>query len=167
VLVKHSQAGLKPVRPAKPLKPRRDLRVIQVQMIATAGADQLIHVGVAALDTAVHDADRLAAQMDQPAAVAGLTGGRGCRNLLRHDVQPPVTALTGTWYGDSGRTDSRSATRRRVRGARTAHLTHPSGSRSCHYRGLEQRRCYHQTVLAGRAKRHIQLGRTMPDHVEV
>jgi hypothetical protein len=61
VLVKHSQARLKPVRPAKPLKPRRDLRVIQVQMIAAAGADQLIHVGVAALDTAVHDADRLAA----------------------------------------------------------------------------------------------------------
>ena len=39
----------------------RDLGVIQVSMIAAAGADQLVHVGVAALDTAVHDADRLAA----------------------------------------------------------------------------------------------------------
>jgi hypothetical protein len=84
VPVKHSQARLKNVRPAKPLKPRRDLRVIQVQVIAAAGADQLIHVGVAALDTAVHDADRLAAQMDHPAAVAGLTGRRG------------VTASSGT-----------------------------------------------------------------------
>jgi hypothetical protein len=53
-----------------------------------------------------------------PAAVAGLTGGRGCHNLLRHDAQPRVT---GTRYGDSGRMGSRSATRRRVRGTRTAH----------------------------------------------
>jgi hypothetical protein len=44
-------------------------------MIAAAGAEHLIHVGVAALDMAVDDADRLAAQ-DGPAAVAGLTGGR-------------------------------------------------------------------------------------------
>jgi hypothetical protein len=46
--LKHSQGRLKPVRPAKPLKPRRDLGVIQVRMIAAAGADQLIRVGVAA-----------------------------------------------------------------------------------------------------------------------
>jgi len=120
VLVKHSQARLKPVRPAKPLKPWRDLRVIQVTMIAAAGADQLIHVGVAALDLAVDDADRLAAQ-DGPAAVAGLTGGRGCHNLFRHDAQPRVTAITGTRYGDSGRMGSRPATRRRAGGTRTAH----------------------------------------------
>ena len=56
-----------------------------------------------------------------PAAVAGLTGGRGCHNLFRHDAQPRVTAITGTRYGDSGRMGSRSATRRRVRGTRTAH----------------------------------------------
>jgi hypothetical protein len=56
-----------------------------------------------------------------PAAVAGLAGGRGCRNLLRHDAQPRVTAITGTRYGDSGRMGSRSATRRRVKDARTAH----------------------------------------------
>ena len=112
MLVEHSQARLKPVRPAKPLKPWRDLRVIQVTMIAAAGADQLIHVGVAALDLAVDDADRLAAQ-DDPAAVAGLAGGRGCRNLVRHDAEPRVTVLTGTRYGDNGR----SAVRRIVRGA--------------------------------------------------
>src|SRR5205814_9730010 len=56
-----------------------------------------------------------------PAAVAGRTGGRGCHNLLRHDAQRRVTAITGTRYGDSGRMGNRSATRRRVRGTRTAH----------------------------------------------
>src|SRR2546430_16636828 len=62
VLVKHSQGRLKPVRPAKPLKPRRDLGVVQVRMIAAAGADHLVHAGVATLGTAVHESDRLAAQ---------------------------------------------------------------------------------------------------------
>jgi len=120
VLVKHSQGRLKPVRPAKPLKPRRDLGVIQVRIIAAVGADQLIHVGVAALDTAVRDADRLALQ-ERLDAVAGLTGGWGCHDVLRHDAQPPVTAIAGTRCGDGGRADSRSATRRRIRGARAAH----------------------------------------------
>ena len=151
VLVKHSKGCLKPVRPAKPLKPRRDLRVIQVWMIAAAGADQLIHVGVAALDTAVHDADRLAAQ-DRIAAVTGLTGGRGCHDLLRHDTQAPVTAIAGTRCGDSRRTDSRSVTRRRARGARTAHATHRREVGLATTGGLEQRRCYHHTIHAGRAK---------------
>ena len=59
-----------------------------------------------------------------PAAAAGLTGGQGCHNLFRHDAQPRVTAITGTRYGDSGRMGSRSATRRRVRGTRTAHSIH-------------------------------------------
>ncbi len=31
-------------------------------------------------------------------------------------------------------------------------LNSPPGSRSCHYRGLEQRRCYHQTVTRGQRK---------------
>jgi hypothetical protein len=35
--------------------------------------------------------------------VAGLTGGRGCRNLVRHDAEQRVTVLTGTRYGDNGR----------------------------------------------------------------
>src|SRR4029077_135257 len=59
-----------------------------------------------------------------PAAVAGLAGGRGCHNLVRHDAQPRVTAITGTRYKDSGRMGSRSATRRRVRDTRTAHSIH-------------------------------------------
>src|SRR5690348_7913132 len=118
VLVKHSQGCLKPVRPAKPLKPQRDLRVIQVRIIAAAGADHLVHAGVAALDTAVHDADRLAPQ-DRLAAVTRLTGRRRCHDPLSRDAQPPGTAIARTWYGDSGRADSRSATRRSVRGART------------------------------------------------
>ena len=56
-----------------------------------------------------------------PAAVAGLTGGRGCHNLFRHDAQPRVTAITRTRYGDSGRMGSRPAIRRRAEGTRTAH----------------------------------------------
>jgi hypothetical protein len=123
VLVKHGQGRLEQVRPAQPLKPRRDLRVIQVRIIAAGGADQLVHVGVTALDTAAHDADRLAPQ-DRLAAVTGLAGGRGCRHLLSRDAQPPVTAIAGMRRGDSARTGSRPATRRRVRSARTAQLTH-------------------------------------------
>jgi hypothetical protein len=123
VLVKQGQGCLEPVRPAKRLEPRRDPGVIPVRTIAAAGADQLIHAGVAALDTAVHDADRLAPQ-DRLAAVTGLTGGRRWHDPLSRDAQPPVTAIAGTWSGDSGRADSRSAARRSVRGARIAHLTH-------------------------------------------
>ena len=72
-------------------------------MIAAVGADDLEHVGVAAFETAVHDADRLAAQ-DRPAAVAGPTGGRGCHNRFRHDAQPWVTAITRPRRRDGGRT---------------------------------------------------------------
>jgi hypothetical protein len=92
-------------------------------MIAAAGADQLIHVGVAALDTAAHDADRLAPQ-DRLAAVTRLTGGRGSHDLPSRDAQPPVTAIARMRCGDSARSDRRPATRCRVRGARTAQLTH-------------------------------------------
>jgi len=116
--VEHGQARLKPVRPAKPLQPWRDLRVIQVTVIAAAGADQLIQAGVAALDVAVDDADRLAAQ-DDPAAVAGLPGGPGCRNLVRHDAPPQGTAITRVRCRDGGRT----ATSHDVRIAGTAHST--------------------------------------------
>src|SRR6266576_6355284 len=55
-----------------------------------------------------------------PAAVAGLTGGRGCHNLFTHDARPRVTAITGARHGDSGRMGSRPATRLRARGTRTA-----------------------------------------------
>src|SRR6266436_5527764 len=44
-----------------------------------------------------------------PAAVAGLTGGRGCHNLLRHGAQPRVTAITGTRCGDSARAQDMSS----------------------------------------------------------
>ena len=70
------QALLQRARPAKPPKPRRDLEVIQVGTIAAAGADELIHVVVAALDTAMHDAGRLVPQ-DRRGAVAGLPGEPG------------------------------------------------------------------------------------------
>src|SRR5690242_16151958 len=83
VLVKRSQGHRKPVRPAKPLKPRRDLQVIPFPMIAAGGGDQLIHGGVAALDAAVHDADRLTPQ-ERLTAVARLTG-RGCHGPLSRD----------------------------------------------------------------------------------
>ena len=55
-----------------------------------AGAEQLIHVAVAAIDVAVDDADRLVAQ-DGPAAVAGLTGGRG------------IATSSGTMHSDRSR----------------------------------------------------------------
>src|SRR5438477_13151406 len=48
-----------------------------------------------------------------PAAVAGLTGGRGCHNLFRHDAPPRVPAITGARYGDSGRVGNPAGTRRR------------------------------------------------------
>jgi hypothetical protein len=89
-------------------------------MIAAAGTDDLEHVIVAALDTAVHDADRLEAQ-DRPDAVTGLTGRGGFHDFLGHDTQVPVTVIAGTRYGDSGRRDIRSAIRRGIRVARTAH----------------------------------------------
>jgi hypothetical protein len=92
-------------------------------MIAAAGADHLVHAGAATLDTAVHDAGRLAPQ-DRLATVTGLTGGRGCHDRFRHDAQPPVTAIAGMRCGDSARTDRRPGTRRRVRGARAAQLAH-------------------------------------------
>jgi len=43
-------------------------------MVAAVRADDLIQVGVAAFETAVRDAGRLAPQ-DRPSAVAGLTAG--------------------------------------------------------------------------------------------
>ena len=46
-------------------------------MIAAGGADELKHAGVAAFETAIHDADRLMAQ-DRLAAMAWLAGERGC-----------------------------------------------------------------------------------------
>ena len=86
------QALLQRARPAKPSKPRRDLEVIQVGTIAAAGADELIHVVVAALDTAMHDAGRLVPQ-DRRGAVAGLPGERGHDDADEPGMHPWVTAI--------------------------------------------------------------------------
>jgi hypothetical protein len=88
-------------------------------MIAAARADQLVHVGVAALDTAAYDADRLAPQ-DRLAAVTGLTGGRGSRDGLSRDTQPQITAITRAKCRDGRRT----GTSHDLRITRTAHRTH-------------------------------------------
>jgi hypothetical protein len=50
-------------------------------MISAVRADDLIPVGVAAFETAIHDADRLTPQ-DRLAAMAWLAGERGCRDGL-------------------------------------------------------------------------------------
>jgi hypothetical protein len=98
--------------------------------------------------------------------VAGLTGGRGCHNLFRHDAQPRVTAITGMRDGDTGRMGSWSATRRRVRGARTAHSIHrrevgPATTGVWSSDAVIIRR-YTQAC-----ERRGQPSRMMPDHVEV
>src|SRR2546421_7584139 len=103
-------------------------------MVAAVRADDLIQVGVAAFETAVYDAGRLAPQ-DRPSAVAGLTGGRGCHDGLGHDAQPPFTAFTRVRCRDRGRT----GTGHDVRIAGTAHLTRQEVVPG-RYRGLEQRR---------------------------
>ena len=117
------QALLQRVRPAKPPKPRRDLEVIQVGTIAAAGADELVHVVVADLDTAMHDAGRLVPQ-DRRGAVAGLPGERGPGDAIGSGTHPRVTAIMGTWRGDGRRMCNWSGTGHDVRGAKTAHLAH-------------------------------------------
>jgi len=137
------------VRPAKPLKPRRDLAVIQVWMIAAAGAGELIHVVVAAFETAIHDAGRLAPQ-ERRAAVAGLTAGPGSLDVFGPGAQPRVTAIIGASRGDSGRTVGRSGAGHDVKVAETAHSLHRRGSSSCRCRGLEQRCRYQETITPSR-----------------
>jgi hypothetical protein len=75
MLVLCLQGRLERARTAKPLKPRRDLGVIDVRVVAAAGADELEQGGVAAFGAAVHDAGRLAPH-ECHAAVAGLPGQR-------------------------------------------------------------------------------------------
>ena len=72
-------------------------------MISAIRADDLIPVGVAAFETAIHDADRLTAQ-DRRAAVAGPPGERGCHDGLELNAQPRVTAITRARCGHRGRT---------------------------------------------------------------
>src|SRR6185312_16475776 len=89
-------------------------------MISAVRADDLIPVGVAAFETAIHDADRLTAQ-DRLAAVAGPPGKRGCRDDLELNAQPRVTAITRARCGDRGRTGISNDV---IRVVSTAHPTH-------------------------------------------
>jgi hypothetical protein len=59
-----------------------------------AWADELIHVVVAALDTAGHDAGRLVPQ-DRRGAVAGLTSEKDRAGDVGPGTQPRVTAIMG------------------------------------------------------------------------
>ena len=92
-------------------------------MIAAAGAEHLVHTGVATLDTAVHDADRLAPHECRP-AMAGLPDERECHPDRGSHAQPRVTAIAPTRRWDDGQTDTRSGTGHNFRVTRTAHSTH-------------------------------------------
>ena len=104
-------------------------------MISAVRADDLIPVGVAAFETAIHDADRLTAQ-DRFAAVARPTGERGCHDGLELNTQPRVTAITQARRGDGCRTGISHVV---IRGASIAHSTHRQELVPGRYRGLEQR----------------------------
>jgi hypothetical protein len=69
----------------------RDINEIQVRVIAAAGADQLIRVGIAALHPAVDETDRAPPYERRP-AVPGLAGQREPQEDLSADTQPGVTA---------------------------------------------------------------------------
>ena len=159
-----SQALLERARPAKPPKPRRDLEVIQVRTIPAARADELIHVVVAALDPAVHDAGRLAPQ-DRRGAVAGLPGKRGPGDTVEPGKHPRVTAITEVWCGDGRRTGNRSSTGYDVRGAKTAHSTHHQVVVSSRHRGLEQRHCLRPDASMPSLRSQCQAGPIQPDHL--
>lgn len=103
-------------------------------MIAAAGADEFIHVVVAAFETAVHDAGRLTPQ-ERCAAVAGLTSGLDSLDIIGHGAQPRVTAIIGASRRDSGRTAGRSGAGHDVKVAKTAHSPHRQGlERQCRTR---------------------------------
>jgi hypothetical protein len=121
-------------------------------MISAVRADDLIPVGVAAFETAIHDADRLTAQ-DRLAAVAGPPGERGCHDGLELNAQPRVTAITRARYGGRGRT---GISRKVIRVASTAHPTHRQELVPGRRRGLEQRRCLSLTVALRPCAGHAQ-----------
>jgi hypothetical protein len=82
------------------LKLRRDLGVVQVRVIAAAGADELVRAGVAAFHPAIDDTDRAAAQEGRP-AMPGLAGQRKPQEDLSADAQPRVTLVTRTGRGQA------------------------------------------------------------------
>jgi hypothetical protein len=120
VLVIRGQGGLQGAGPAKPLKPRRHRGVIQVRMVAATGADELKHAGMAAVEAAVHDADRLAPDECRP-AVTGLPGKRRCHDAVRLYAQPRVTAPGRAQRGDGTRTGIRPDTIHDAGGLGTVH----------------------------------------------
>jgi hypothetical protein len=79
--------------------------------------------------------------------------GRADRRAGAGVSQPLQARCAATGHGDHGdavrrqRPDGQPARYpSQGRGHQDCSLNSPPGSRSCHYRGLEQRRCYHQTV---------------------
>ena len=79
VLEIDGQALFEGVRATKVLEPGRDLGVVQVGIVAAAGADELERVGVAAFGPAVYEAERLTSQPGHP-AVAWLARERECHD---------------------------------------------------------------------------------------
>jgi len=123
VLLIRSQGRRQQVRPAEPLQLGRDVNEIQVRMIAAAGADQLIGVGVAAFHPAIDDTGRAPPQ-ERRAAVAGLAGQREPQEDLSADTQPGVTTIARARRRDRAGMDSRPGTGHGLRGRGTAHGAH-------------------------------------------
>jgi hypothetical protein len=95
-----------------------------LRIIAAAGTDELIHIGLAALQTAIDGADWLAPQ-ERRTAVAGLTGERRCHDVRRPETPPPVMAIMAARYGHSGRTGGWFGPGHEVRVGRTVHSLIP------------------------------------------
>ena len=159
------QALLQRARPAKPPKPRRDLEVIQVGTVAAAGADELIYVVAAALDTAVHDAGRLSPQ-DRRGAVAGLPGERRHGDAVEPGTHPRVTAIMRAQSGDGRRPGNRSGTGHDVRGASTAHSAHRQAVVPPATGVWSSDLAYHQTLTCRPCAANAQPGPILPGHPE-
>ena len=92
------QALFEGVRAAKGVpEPRRDLGVVQVGIVAAAGADDLECVGVATFGPAVYEAARLTSQPGRP-AVAGWPGGGSATTLPAAGRSDELPASSG-WRG--------------------------------------------------------------------
>jgi len=163
VLVIGGQGRLQPMRPAKPLEPRRRLGVVQVGMVTTAGADELEHIGIAALEAAVYDADRLPPHECGPAMTV-LAGRRKRHDVLGLDAQPGVTVAGRAQPGHLGRMRGRLVSVHDYRVYGTAHSTHrrqwflpppdPAAAESV----------YHETIRGRRNVANARPGQIVPGH---
>jgi hypothetical protein len=72
VLLVGGDARHKWIRTAEPLQRRRNLVVTKIRMVSAIAADDLVHVGVAVVGTAVYKADRAAPEHHSP-VVPGMT----------------------------------------------------------------------------------------------